>query len=143
MNFISLDILLEEARRTFKRFPGVLLTAIVGSLIAIWIVEYHGDDIELRLLMSVLLGIPLFLAMTFWRESRGFTSQKHVCIELGLGAALIGLHYVLTRNDVTGNYALRYFQLTLALHLSVAFIAWIGRPGTNGFWQLNKSIFLR
>jgi len=57
-------------------------------------------------------------------------------------AALIALFFVRTAlsEEVT---ALRYVQLSLGLHLFAAFAPYIRAGELSGFWQYNRTLFLR
>lgn len=140
---LSAKYLFTHAGRSFSRFPGVMICAYLATIISIYLVELKGEPEGQRLVGSILLGLPLFLATTLWRESKNLTDQKWRVLELLIGTALLTAHYAITAQDESGNYYLKYIQISLALHLAVSFVCCMGIDRENRFWQLNKNIFLR
>lgn len=143
MKIKSVSYLFEEAQRTLMRFLGSLLSAFAATVFFVHMISEKVDPTKERLGFTLLLGLPLFLAMTLYRESRGWTKPKHRVIELVVGAALLAGHYLVTRDLSNSIYFLKYLQISLATHLLVAVSTSLHKPSENGFWQLNRNIFLR
>jgi hypothetical protein len=141
----SIASLLAAARRTLVRFPETLASALVAAVMAIVLVgEHPAPDRELHLLMAAALGIPLFTALRLFRERPPRnTALLKSWLPLAIGAALLVLYWHLLGRDAGDNRFLRYFHLSLAAHLSVAFAPFLRRGENNGFWQFNRRLFLR
>ncbi len=142
MRFPSLSLALSQARSAALRFPWVLLAGIVSAVVCIIMFD-DGDPppLLMRLLFSSGLGISLFFALAV--SSERATSRK-----VGALASLVGLA-VLTalffafpgwRDPVA---ARRLVQLAVGFHLLVAVLPYLGRGEANGFWQYNRTLFLR
>src|SRR5262245_30027845 len=91
IKFKSVSYLYGEAKRTFLRFPGVLLCAILASWILMELIESRATAEDYFLPFTLLLGLPLFLAMTLSRESKGWIGFKYQLMELGVGSALLAV----------------------------------------------------
>src|SRR5206468_13092632 len=62
---------------------------------------------------------------------------------IACGAALLLFYWWVLGGDPGNARYLRYFQISLALHLAVALAPFLGRGEINGFWQFNRRLFLR
>ena len=124
-----------------SRFPWTLgvgalaaFAAIVGSLSG-------TDESWERLALVAALGLPLTIALTLLTETRRWSSAvRHLAVLgglLALAAFFLGWPGIERRHD-----AIRYFQLSAALHLSVAFLPFLGLTETIAFWQYNRRLFL-
>lgn len=150
MKFPSLSHLQDEAFDTAKRFPISLLSAIVGTMLAIYLTEVERFEENIHLLNLVLtlaLGIPLFLCIDLFAEKHNLNPVKR---RLGwLGALVVlGLIFISfpTENAPSNTRVpyIRYIVYFLALHLMVAFLPFIGKTETAAsFWNFNKNLFIR
>ena len=142
-NGLSIHGLIEQTGKTFARFPFAILSAIVTAIVAIWFFESRETATEGHVIFTLFLGIPLFVSITLFRESRGFTSVTARAAEGLIGAVFLGFHYLLTHGDYTESYFLKFVQVALILHLTVSFAGFIGQHKSKIFWQFNRRIFLR
>jgi hypothetical protein len=141
VRFPSLDLLARQALSVLRRFPWTLavgalaaFSAIVGSLSG-------TEDAWERLAFVAALGLPLTIALTLLGETRGWSSGVRHLVLLGgllaLAAFFSSWPGIDRRHD-----AIRYFQLSAALHLGVAFLPFLGVAETIAFWQYNRRLFL-
>ena len=139
----SIKYLMEQARLTAKRFLFAILAAFLATVYSIYCVEnsIYLDDAKLAL--TLILGIPLFFSFDLFFESKKITGVKSRLIGLVVGVILLTIYHQTILADDTRNFYLRFFQVNLAIHLLVSFIAFLNLHEDNGFWQLNKSFFLR
>ncbi|MEE9268774.1 MAG: DUF4153 domain-containing protein [Candidatus Krumholzibacteria bacterium] len=140
--FTSLRLLVSGASATFLRFPLVLTTAAVAAASALALVEDSDNALPLRILLTSQLGIPLFFALSIFTESHRWSRPKHVLLLLG-GLGALATYFVLLPDWVTPAAGIRYAQFNAGLHLLVAFLPFARTNQINGFWQYNKSLFLR
>jgi len=132
---------------TFRRFPLTLLSAVVGTVAGVLLVEYHddlgGQSLE-KLLMVAALGLPLFTALTLLVEKRKWRMQTAFAVQLA-GVLLLVAYYFSLPDHVmeTALHSIRFVLLGLGLHFLVACLPYIGGNQTNGFWQYNMSLFYR
>ncbi len=147
MNFPSLKNLSESIKYVSRRFPFEVVFACIGTTAAIAHIELDGirevaDNWSLRILMTASLGLLLSLACTLFIESSGFKQLKSLLLKAA--AALLATSLIFLLNPLT-NHAdqMRFFLLSLSFHLLVSFSAFIRRGSIQGFWQFNKTLFLR
>jgi len=150
MKLPSVSHLAQQSLLTLKRFPLVLASAAGGTIVAIALVEISRtpprEDLLLhRLLLTTALGIPLLIAINLFSERRRWRGFA------GVGAQLLGLlllvgYYLTLPEDVYAPpslHLIRFWLLVLAAHLLVSFAPFTGHGHINGFWQFNKTVFLR
>lgn len=143
MRFPSLKLLYDEARRTLVRFPFVLLAALVAVVAGIVTIDDTAQqDAFVNALLTGQLGIPLLFALAVYSEKRAWPTTRTVILQLTGIAALAG-YYVALPDWLTPTAGARFAQLNVALHLLVAFFPYVRSGELNGFWQYNKSLFLR
>lgn len=141
MRLPSIGYIVGEARASFARFPLMLTCALVAAACAIVTVEVDGDDSAfVNLMITAHLGIALFFAITAASETHRWPRSTR------LGAntlAVIGLAaYYASLPDRFGIAAGRFLQLDLGVLLLCAFLPF-ARGHHNGFWQYNRTLFLR
>ncbi len=143
MRFPSLQQLYTEAGRSLARFPFVMLSGAVATT-AIWLAMDQSDmpGALMKLMLAGLLGLPLFIAITLGAERADWPRSRSMVVQAIAAIALAA--YTLTLPDwwspVVGR---RHMQLTLGLHLLVAISPFIGRGELGGFWEFNKTLFIR
>ena len=96
----------------------------------------------LRAVLSALSGIPLLFVVALDGERRGWPVSRRALVS---GVALlvpIGFYVLSARWSFILLFT-RFFHLALGLHLLVAFLPFVGVAGENGFWQYNRTLFLR
>ncbi|HEV8200850.1 MAG TPA: hypothetical protein VGS03_12580, partial [Candidatus Polarisedimenticolia bacterium] len=122
MKFASIATLVQEARRTFTRFPAVILCGLGAAWIAIDLVrdKAHPPDAAVRSLLVLILGIPLFLGMRLllekppWRAAGPPTRVLSIAAVLGGVAILAAYRWALGRGAGESAF-LRYLQVMLAV----------------------------
>jgi hypothetical protein len=144
--FPSFEVIVTQARHALLRFPLALAAGLMAAVVAILLVGDPPDEERLaRLLMTAVLGIPLFFALAIFVESRPqLRPAGGVALLLqGLGLLALALYYVLLPEPLRESSAIRFVQLVVGLHLLVAFLPYVGIRQDLGFWQFNKTLFLR
>jgi hypothetical protein len=141
MRFPSLDLLARHALAVLRRFPWTLGAGALAAVAAILGSLRDVDDVFPRLAFVAALGLPLTLALALLGETRGWSARTRLLALLAgilaLAAFFLGWPGVERRHD-----AIRYFQLSAALHLCVAFLPFFGTDEDRGFWQYNRRLFL-
>ncbi|MGH7540165.1 MAG: DUF4153 domain-containing protein [Gemmatimonadota bacterium] len=142
MRLPSVERMLAGAADAWRRFPLLLLCAVVAALAAsIWVDSGDGR-FWWHLMASATLGLPLFVALVPFAERRGWPPVR-VWLLRGLGVALLVACFFAWSRWSDAVALIRYFQLSAGLHLLVAFLPWLGIDDRNGFWQYNRALFLR
>ena len=142
MRLPSIDRAVEGARRAFLRFPMVILSGIATAGAAMVVIDASDPDRWVRLGAAASLGLPLFTALSFLGLRRGLGPPMLWALRAAglLVLAVFWWRWAGWSEEVA---ALRYFHLSAALHLLVAFVAYLGVREHNGFWQFNRALFLR
>jgi hypothetical protein len=141
MRLPSLSTLVTRAREVLARFPYPLLAGVVAAVCAIVATSHGADDAWARAALVAALGIPLFFALTLLREVHRWSFAKLSLAIVVAAALLAGFFFAWPGLDQKHD-AIRYFQLSAALHLAVAFLPLVGRREDAGFWQYNRHLFL-
>lgn len=145
--FPSLSHVFVHAGGALRRFPYVLAAAATGTAAAIYLIHQDSTTTTpaaLKLLLVSALGLPLFTALTTYAERKGWRDSTRLAFPL-LGAALLALYYFTLPVDIERplSHVVRFFLLGLGLHFLVAFLPYLRSGEVDGFWQYNKSLFIR
>ncbi len=144
--FPSYQHIVQSAVKALRRFPIAMAVAAVGVMSAIASLE-AGDpeyrQVFERLLLTCMVGLPMLVAASAigLKSKSGGTSIAAQLISL---AALVAYFFLLPTDVVDHEPSMyRFLLLLVAAHALVAFLPWLSRSQVNGFWQYNKSLFLR
>jgi len=150
MKFPSVQYLFKQASGAFSRFPFTIAAAILAAVTGIIIVEWEDSYTNIfpiaNLLLCGYLGVPLFISARIWGESKGWEKAKILPLKVFVVALLVAVYFYLPGSQETLNKLVpyvRYVVFAIAAHLLVSFIPFIGGRQINGFWQYNKTLFLR
>lgn len=144
MKLPSVQILAQKATATLRRFPWVLGTSITSAALGCYLAGHSDGGPEFtRLLFTSSLGIPLFFALALFLEKPPAGLRPRAFVMNLSGLVFLSVYYFFARKDDTTLFYAFYFQLSLALHLAVAFAAFLSTGEINGFWHFNKSLFRR
>ena len=146
----------ERALLTLRRFPVVLVAG--AFLAAVIMIEPEGALGE-RLVMTALLAVIVAFDLTLVRERLGVGELVgHGAVAVLSAAVLAGIFAGL---DVVGHSAIDAFgrgegyatvavdepirigAIALGLHALAAVIPFLGRRSLTGFWDYNRTLFLR
>ncbi|QHL87172.1 DUF4153 domain-containing protein [Nibribacter ruber] len=132
------------AYQTFLRFPFTLLSALTGTTVVWLIIERNSrqESILPKLAIVSALGLILFFVLELYSERKGNHPRLRWLL-MALGVALLTGYYLFLPPEPAFKEVMRYMLLMIALHLAASFAAFLNRGIENGFWQFNKSLFLR
>lgn len=147
MKFLSLQKLLNTALRVLRRFPCEILSALTGTIAAIFVVELEStnrgtENIFIRLIMAAEISLLLNFAATLFSKDKKLEPAKKLMLRLASIFLAVLLFFLLHPEEKQSDYV-RFFLLALSFHLLVAFAAFTGKNRINAFWQFNKTLFLR
>ena len=145
--FPSFNELVQDAFQTFKRFPGALICAFILTWVLIILTQHDHIETEttlLKLAMASALGIALQIVLATWCEKRGWSVIISGLIQL-IGFVLLAAYYfsLPSNPDLALMDSIRFALLGIFLHFLVSFAPYLGENQLQGFWQYNKSLFLR
>lgn len=148
MKLPSLQQVLKDAVRTFRRFPFVLIDAALGTVCAVILVDYHGPPqptVLFNILLATILGIPLLTGLALLSEKKKW--GKGIALALQATGILLLVMYAFSVPSDLGEapaiHVLRMFLIAVALHLFVVFVPYYSPGEVNGFWHYNKTLLLR
>lgn len=150
MKFPSLSFIYRNAAASFRRFPFAILAALTAAICMVWLLEAdsQGKDPHGFLYTTsslAILGIPLFTAIVTTAE-RWKPGERALLISQFTGLLLLVVYFlVLPQNlfDAPDKHIIRLALFFVEAHLLVAVAPFISKGSINGFWQYNKSLFLR
>lgn len=150
MQLPSIAYLASQAKVSFLKFPFTVICGVLGSGLAIYMVENEGEITDMlpymNALLTIALGIPLFFSIGMVVMRHQLESQK-IWIFRALSFVLLILVYLsLPATDSSQNLNIPYIRYTIyniVIHLLVAVVPFLGTGTLKGFWQYNKRLFLR
>ena len=131
------------------QYPLVIFFALALGTQCIGLVHYEESDLfheAMPWMLAQGMGISLFFALHTVCRYRNLSRPLTAGILLaGIGLLyLIGQHFNNQFNSAgEESIAIEIFAYALASHLLVAFLPFFRKNTLNGFWQYNKSLFLR
>ncbi|MBN1398106.1 MAG: DUF4153 domain-containing protein [Bacteroidetes bacterium] len=150
MKLPSLSQLIKNASDTFARFPFAIFSAIVGTGAVLVIIQndiYAYKEIEwLNNICAVaFLGISVFTASQLIAERENWKFGLSLGIKLILTCLFVLYYFLLPQNIFQSEsvHIIRYLLFALAAHLFVAIAPFKEKGHIAGFWEFNKSLFLR
>ena len=147
MKFPSFKNLTDNAMVTIRRFPFELLFALAGTIAGTIKIELSylsrvNENWCMRTIMIANLGLLLSLSATLFTESKGIAGSKKLLIRLAAVLLGIVLIFVINPGERESDY-IRFFLFSQSFHLLVAYAAFTATGHIQGFWQFNKTLFLR
>jgi len=149
MKFPSFHLLYKESTDAVLRFPLSLLSSILATFLSIYLVENEVMEKNLSLLHLMLtfaLGIPLFLMLELFSERYRLRLAGRISGWV-LGILVLVLIYLSfpSENSPSNTYVpyIKYLIYNLALHLLVSFVPFLQKGNLAGFWNYNKTVFIR
>ena len=146
MKLPSLQSLWSNLLSVVVRFPLQVLCAVVAAVS--WCIVVDAGNIReleeqlIRLICGCNLALALLLAGDLYAEVNILSAKKKWGLRLlALGISAV-LYWILHPEFYIAD-VYRIGMLAFAFHLLVAFAPFVGRGNINGFWQYNKTLFLR
>ncbi len=142
MRFVSLRQLAGQARETAGRFPLVLLSAITAAASALFLVDHADDRPAVRILLTALLGLPLFTAAVTTGERARWNRGVRAAAQGAAILVLLGLWFLCGTWTDQMRFT-RFAHLVVLAHLTVAVLPFVGSTLDRAFWQYNRLLFVR
>lgn len=140
----SLSALWSGFLKVIFRFPLQVLIAIVAT-IACYVLVDTGKRTEEQLIVLICtcnLALTTLLAIDLFAEANKLSAFKQWGMRIVGLLICTGLYFVLKPAFYLAD-VYRIALLAFAFHLLVAFAPFINKGTANGFWQYNKTLFLR
>jgi hypothetical protein len=147
MVFPSIQNLVKDVKYVIARFPLEIAFAIIGTIAAIVSIENVAIDGIVsnwctRIIMTANLGLLISLSVSLYLESKAVKGPQLYLYKVFIALLVSCMVFILNPLQQGGDY-IRFFLLSLAGHLLVSFSAYIHADSIQGFWQFNKTIFIR
>ncbi len=148
MRLPSLRELLHASGRTFLRFPAVILNSLLGTVVALVLIEHGGPPqptVLYKILFAALLGMPLFTALTLISETKKWGRTVFSGV-LAAAAVLLAVYALTVPRDLPAGpeyHLARLLLLAVGLHLFAAVAPFAGKGGLNAFWHFNISVCVK
>lgn len=148
MKLPSMQEIIRGAVSTARRFPFVLAVAVIGTAAAMYIIEHEAagqTSGAQRVLFAALLGMPMLIGLALLAEKRRWSGTVSMAVQAGCFVLLVVYGWLLPADLATAPQSniVRVMMHIVGMHLFVAIAPWMGRGEVNGFWQFNKTLFLR
>ena len=129
------------------RFPLQVLVALAATISWCCVVDvpytaHQKEEQLLEFIATCNLALTLLLAADLYAEVNLFSKLKQWGLRLLVLLICAGLYFLLQPYFYLAD-VYRIGLLAFAFHLLVAFSPFINKGNLNGFWQYNKSLFLR
>lgn len=146
MKFYSIELIIHQAAKAFRRFPMALTSAILSAALLIYMVDENADfkdNVQLFYALQTLwLGMVAYLGLSVF--SQRYSMRTTTVIMLNMAVAAIMVYYFYAQPEFyTVKSVSRFIILLIAAHLGVSFAPFLVNTEVNGFWQYNKSLLIR
>ena len=149
MQLVSAQSFIKKSTATFVRFPFAIVAAIIGAIYSILLVHSSFDSLlsdknhyYYNILMSSYLGLLLFIALTVFCERIAVSKSIKYLIQCAGLLLVIGYYFTLPDHFALISFT-KFTLYSIGLHLLIAFVPYITKDEQGGFWQYNKTIFIR
>ncbi|OFY17717.1 MAG: hypothetical protein A2W98_08420 [Bacteroidetes bacterium GWF2_33_38] len=144
---LSVKSIVNELVVTFLRFPFAIITSIAATLIVFHTIDLDYAQLEknqfwYNIIQTLYIGISFFIATALLLEKLGIKGIKNILIKNGVGTLLLAYYFFLPEIYHLKSF-INAFILAIVFHLLISFIPFYRKGQMNGFWQFNKSLFLR
>lgn len=142
----SIATLWTNTAKVFVRFPLETIIALICAFVWCLILdrerELEGTAEMIKFILVGNLALTLILSVDLYSEAYSIDLPKKWILRVIALAFCIGLFFWLKPNFYDAD-KYRIAMLAFAFHLLVAFAPFIRRGSLEGFWEYNKSLFLR
>ncbi len=148
MRLPSLQQVLQDAVRTFRRFPFVLINAAIGTICVVILIDHEGPakaTVLFNILLATILGIPLLTGLALFSEKKKLGRGIAIALQV-IGIVLLVAYGFTVPSDLgeaPAIHILRLLLIAVALHFFVAFAPYYAPGEVNGFWHYNKTLLMR
>ena len=140
MQFPSIAALAERASQVARRFPLTLLLGATAAAFAVAAVDGSGHDLQWRIALVALLGLPLSVGFALRARYLGWSTARQVLWQAA-GLLLLVLFFITWPGPRQDQDMVRFLQLAAILHLVAAVLPFIRGRETTAFWQYNRRLF--
>ncbi|ANW95510.1 hypothetical protein AXE80_04095 [Wenyingzhuangia fucanilytica] len=147
MKFPNINYITNKAKTSFIAYPTTILSAIIAVILSVYLIENQSNIQNkfpyINAILTFALGIPLFFCSTMINTRS--TKSKYI-FEGSIVLILTLIYFSLPNQNSTFNTKIPYIRYTIfniIAHLIISFTLFLKSGGVNGFWNYNKTLFLR
>ncbi len=148
MKLPSLSQIWSDYSATFRRFPLTLISALIGTIVALMLVEQEASpepSILYSILLTTILALPLLPALKLTAE-RNSNKQGSIWGLQALGVVILLVHALSVPADLYRApmiHGFRFSAFSVAGVLLLAALPFVRHGANIGFWQFNKTLVFR
>ncbi len=147
MKFPSIQTIADTTIKTCKRFPLAILFMLVGCFFGILYNNLNYDITDkyyyyINFIRCAYLGMLMALAFTIYAERKSIALKLRLIARVVI-VGLIAAFYFSLPDHSSQIHIKQFILFAMGLHLFIAFAPFTANGEVNGFWQYNKSLFLR
>jgi hypothetical protein len=148
MKLFSVQQIVTESSRAFRRFPLIILNAAAATISGLVLIEREGSPeptILFNILFAAILGVPLLITIALTAEKRKWRTPVSLAVQV-LGLIVLAVYAWTIPSDLANApsiHVLRLLLLVVAMCFFAAVVPYSGIGETNGFWHYNKTLVLR
>lgn len=147
MKFPNIQYLITKAKESFIAYPATIISAFIAVSISVYLVEFeseiHNKFPYINAILTFALAIPLCFCSTIIQSK--IKKNKYV-VDIICSLILILIYFSLPNQETTFNTSIpyiRYAIFNVIAHLLVSFVFFLKKGELNGFWNYNKTLFIR
>ncbi|OHX67639.1 DUF4153 domain-containing protein [Flammeovirga pacifica] len=143
MKSLSIQQLIDGLYKSVSRFPLAILSAILLNFLIIYGIETDIDPSiwYYRSIHGAQLGVPLFIALTLFSESKNFNAIKGTTIKF-IGVVLLVIYLFTLPETLTFINFSRWILLSILVLLLVFIAPSLHKGHELHFWVLSKETIL-
>src|SRR6266404_1448908 len=131
MKLPSIEQVVSDSSRTFRRFPLVLIDAVIGTGAGLILLDHEGPakpTIFFNILFAAILGIPLLITIALTAEKRHLKTSTSLGLQMIGLLALAAYAWALPTDlaNAPSIHLQRLLMIAVALHLFVAVAPYAG-----------------
>ena len=148
MKLPSISQAVDDARRTFVRFPLVVFDAIVGTTCALILIDYEGPPgptFLFQVVFAAILGFPLLTGVAITAEKWKLGKSRSLGAQLA-GVVLVALYSLSVPRELTGApniHIIRLVMLTAGWVLFAFAVPYLRQQNELGYWNYCKALVMR
>lgn len=148
MKLPSISQAYTNALTTFKRFPFVILTVLVGTTSSLILIEYEGANgptVLIPILFGAVLGFPFLAGIALTAERWKWGTMRSAGAQLA-GAVLLVLYAMTVPQDMSGTpaiHVLRLLMFTAGATLFAITVPFLKQRNELVYWNFCKTLFIR
>jgi hypothetical protein len=137
-----------DARRTFVRFPFVVLAAVLGTLCVLIVIDYEGPSgptFLFQVIFGAVFGFPLLAGLAIAAEKMKWSKSTALGAQVA-GVVLAALYSLSVPQELTNApniHIIRLLMLTTGWALFAFTFPYVSHGNELGYWNYCKTLVLR